>query len=106
MIWWRGFCSGRFAPEAVGLTQQEPGAFLGRCLVQTPKFRRPICKKNVKSTDAEFPFCSDRCRMIDLGKWASGAYVIASPVTDAEASIEIAIPRIRKICEEYAGIRR
>jgi endogenous inhibitor of DNA gyrase (YacG/DUF329 family) len=47
----------------------------------------PICKKIVKSTDAEFPFCSERCRLIDLGKWASGGYVISSPVTDAEESI-------------------
>ena len=27
----------------------------------------------------DFPFCSERCRLIDLGKWASGAYVISSP---------------------------
>jgi endogenous inhibitor of DNA gyrase (YacG/DUF329 family) len=51
------------------------------------KFRCPICKKEVKSTDAAFPFCSDRCRTIDLGNWASGEYVISSPVTDAEDSI-------------------
>jgi uncharacterized protein len=51
------------------------------------KLRCPICKKVVKSGDPEFPFCSDRCRTIDLGKWASGAYVIASPVTDAEEQI-------------------
>jgi hypothetical protein len=31
-----------------------------------------------------FPFCSDRCRVIDLGKWASGAYRISSPVLDPE----------------------
>lgn len=48
------------------------------------KLRCPICKKGVKSTDPEFPFCSPRCRTIDLGKWASGGYVISSPVTDAE----------------------
>ena len=48
------------------------------------RLRCPICKKNVKQTDAGFPFCSDRCRIIDLGKWASGQYVISSPVTDAE----------------------
>jgi len=47
------------------------------------KLRCPICKKAVKSSDPEFPFCSDRCRTIDLGKWASGAYVIAPPVADA-----------------------
>ncbi|HZQ67447.1 MAG TPA: DNA gyrase inhibitor YacG [Terriglobales bacterium] len=42
----------------------------------------PICKKSVKSTDPEFPFCSERCRLLDLGKWASGQYVISSPVRD------------------------
>ncbi len=35
-------------------------------------------------TDPEFPFCSERCRVIDLGKWASGAYVISSPLNDPE----------------------
>jgi uncharacterized protein len=51
------------------------------------KLRCPICKKPVKNTDAEFPFCSERCRTIDLGKWASGAYVISSPVKDADEPI-------------------
>lgn len=51
------------------------------------KLRCPICKKEVKATDPEFPFCSQRCRTIDLGKWASGAYVIPSPVSDAEEQI-------------------
>jgi uncharacterized protein len=51
------------------------------------KLRCPICKKTVKSTDTDFPFCSDRCRLIDLGKWASGGYVISSPVTDSEEAI-------------------
>jgi uncharacterized protein len=36
----------------------------------------------VTATDPEFPFCSERCRTIDLGKWASGAYVIRSLVQD------------------------
>lgn len=52
------------------------------------KVRCPICKKPVSSTDAEFPFCSERCRTIDLGKWASGDYVISSPVTDADELIQ------------------
>jgi len=56
------------------------------------KLRCPICKKAVKSTDADFPFCSDRCRLIDLGKWASGAYVIAAPVTDADEPIRETTP--------------
>jgi endogenous inhibitor of DNA gyrase (YacG/DUF329 family) len=36
----------------------------------------PICKKDVKRGDPDFPFCSERCRLIDLGNWASGKYVI------------------------------
>jgi endogenous inhibitor of DNA gyrase (YacG/DUF329 family) len=47
--------------------------------------RCPTCKKLVLRTDPEFPFCSERCRTIDLGKWASGDYVISTPITDPEA---------------------
>lgn len=38
----------------------------------------PICKKEVALGEAEFPFCSERCRIIDLGNWASEKYVIPS----------------------------
>jgi hypothetical protein len=48
------------------------------------KLRCPICKKTVKSTNADFPFCSPRCRTIDLGKWASGGYVVPSTASDEE----------------------
>ncbi len=55
-----------------------------------PALRCPTCKKIVTRKDLEFPFCSDRCRLIDLGKWASGGYVISSPVSDnADTSPEI-----------------
>jgi uncharacterized protein len=59
---------------------------------RTLKLRCPTCKKAVKRKDPEFPFCSERCRLIDLGKWASGAYVISSPVTDTSDAIEEATP--------------
>ncbi len=39
----------------------------------------PICKKEVALGDPEFPFCSERCRLIDLGNWASEKYVIPGP---------------------------
>ncbi|HEY1221773.1 MAG: DNA gyrase inhibitor YacG [Bryobacteraceae bacterium] len=40
-----------------------------------------MCKKiEVALGDAEFPFCSERCRTIDLGNWASGKYVISTPL--------------------------
>jgi uncharacterized protein len=46
--------------------------------------RCPTCRKIVLARDPEFPFCSEHCRSIDLGKWASGAYVISSPLDDPE----------------------
>lgn len=44
----------------------------------------PTCGMLVQLTDEDFPFCSDRCRKIDLGKWASGVFKISSPVLDPE----------------------
>jgi uncharacterized protein len=46
--------------------------------------RCPTCRTVVTTEDEFFPFCSDRCRLIDLGKWASGGYRISSPVLDPE----------------------
>ena len=59
---------------------------------RTLKLRCPICKKVVKSNDPEFPFCSDRCRTIDLGKWASGEYVIPSPVSEEDEQLLERLP--------------
>ncbi|MDQ6998212.1 MAG: DNA gyrase inhibitor YacG [Mariprofundus sp.] len=47
----------------------------------TIKFSCPICKKAVKRSNDDFPFCSPRCRTNDLGQWASGEYRIAGEPT-------------------------
>ena len=40
--------------------------------------RCPVCKKETPWEKNPFrPFCSERCRLIDLGKWAGGEYRIA-----------------------------
>ena len=52
------------------------------------KLKCPICKKSVQAKDPEFPFCSERCRLIDLGKWASGGYVISAPVSDTNDDVQ------------------
>jgi len=39
----------------------------------------PICKKEMisnKNINKYFPFCSQRCKLIDLGKWLDGKYAI------------------------------
>jgi uncharacterized protein len=50
----------------------------------------PICRKHTESeTDADFPFCSERCRLIDLGNWASEKYVISGPVFDESIAEDV-----------------
>jgi endogenous inhibitor of DNA gyrase (YacG/DUF329 family) len=38
--------------------------------------RCPICQEPVLP-ESPAPFCSSRCRTIDLGQWLGGRYVIA-----------------------------
>jgi uncharacterized protein len=54
--------------------------------------RCPTCGQLVQPKDEDFPFCSDRCRLIDLGKWASGAYKISSPIVDPEVLEDLGNP--------------
>jgi uncharacterized protein len=46
----------------------------------------PICKKPVDEPKpgekSFFPFCSERCKLIDLGRWLGGKYQI--PVVDTD----------------------
>ena len=45
----------------------------------------PICKKPVLPAAAGevdcFPFCSVRCRQIDLLRWSKGQYAIVEPLS-------------------------
>jgi uncharacterized protein len=45
----------------------------------------PICRRPTDSeTDADFPFCSERCRLVDLGNWASERYIVSEPVFEED----------------------
>ena len=52
------------------------------------KVRCPICQKQAKLGSEDFPFCSDRCRTIDLGNWASEKYVISTPIQPSQQDSE------------------
>lgn len=56
-----------------------------------PTYDCPICRKVVtvdRLEDAPFrPFCGSRCKMVDLGRWLDGTYVVSDPVTAAEAEL-------------------
>ena len=56
----------------------------------------PICKREVDEAaksrqGSSFPFCSERCKLIDLGRWLSGKYQI--PVREQDEP-EAAPPRV------------
>jgi endogenous inhibitor of DNA gyrase (YacG/DUF329 family) len=60
--------------------------------------RCPICSKRFEVERVEdqpaFPFCSDRCKLVDLGRWLGGSYVIPGKpgsASGAEAGGEGAI---------------
>ncbi|HXG65842.1 MAG TPA: DNA gyrase inhibitor YacG [Blastocatellia bacterium] len=47
--------------------------------------RCPICNKPTTWKDnPDRPFCSERCRIIDLGNWASEEYTVSTPLPDSE----------------------
>jgi uncharacterized protein len=51
--------------------------------------RCPTCKKSVETPTASdpknpFPFCTERCRLIDLGRWLDGKHQIPAEGEDEE----------------------
>jgi hypothetical protein len=45
--------------------------------------RCPICKTELADAPEDFgpqPFCSSRCKLIDLGNWLSDKYAISEPL--------------------------
>lgn len=37
-----------------------------------------------KAAIGDFPFCSERCKLADLGRWADGTYKVSRPLTPEE----------------------
>jgi len=55
--------------------------------------RCPICKgkiptpKKGKKLPSIFPFCSERCKQIDLGRWLDGSYTIERELNESEKNL-------------------
>jgi endogenous inhibitor of DNA gyrase (YacG/DUF329 family) len=62
--------------------------------------RCPTCRTLVLKGSEDFPFCSDRCRRIDLGKWASGDYKISTPIQDPDLLEELSRSQRNKPTDE------
>jgi len=55
------------------------------------KGRCPICSKTYQITALDdlpsFPFCSARCRLIDLGRWIDGKYAVPGASASGESDL-------------------
>jgi endogenous inhibitor of DNA gyrase (YacG/DUF329 family) len=58
-------------------TGKETGAATGRAKLC------PICGKPAR--EASLPFCSGRCRDVDLNRWLSNSYVVPGKDDDEDA---------------------
>ena len=58
------------------------------------RVRCPICDRAMEGQSTaqwpQFPFCSPRCRTIDLGRWLGEAYRV--PAEDQVGDLESEIP--------------
>ena len=54
------------------------------------RVRCPICDRDMEVRDLSawpsFPFCSQRCKTIDLGRWLGESYRVTSESADAETA--------------------
>ncbi len=50
------------------------------------KVKCPTCSKQVvwSAKAKDRPFCSERCKLIDLGAWADGSHAIAGKTVEEE----------------------
>ena len=50
----------------------------------------PTCEKKVEwSIHSPFrPFCSERCKLIDLGAWADGSYALPASTQTTEIDLD------------------
>jgi len=47
----------------------------------------PTCKKAITTgpdQNPNRPFCSERCRLVDLGAWLEGSHRISSPLSEED----------------------
>ena len=47
---------------------------------KTRKHKCPICDTPITEDVDTFPFCSQRCKSIDLGQWLGERYRISRPI--------------------------
>lgn len=74
-----------------------------------PKSKKcPECAKAFEYIDARshpcFPFCSEQCKLLDLGRWLNGEFKIVEDLKNAQAmkdrALDIDDPDVRAALDE------
>ena len=64
------------------------------------ELRCPTCNKRFEMSESKsLPFCSDRCRKVDLGRWMREVYSVSVPKSEDDEESELdesADPRRRR----------
>jgi len=64
----------------------------------------PVCRKTLPPQVTEktetFPFCSDRCRNVDLFRWSEGKYSIVEDLADRPDVVEKHLEELERAFEE------
>jgi uncharacterized protein len=81
--------SKRFGRGVVHNIMVRPGRPIHPCESEfMPAYECPICRKVTRVERREDaphrPFCSERCKLIDLGRWFDGTYAVSEPIFPEE----------------------
>lgn len=61
-----------------------PGDLKSQISNRVPTQPCRTCAKPVAETSPTFPFCSDRCRLVDLNQWFTGGYGFSRPLNEED----------------------
>jgi len=59
-----------------------------RCPICGKPVYKPSETKNQTDKVGFFPFCSERCKLVDLGRWFKGEYIVSSPIQEQKKDDE------------------
>jgi endogenous inhibitor of DNA gyrase (YacG/DUF329 family) len=64
-----------------------------------PRIKCPTCRKDGDWFATRFgPFCSERCKLVDLGKWLKEEIKISEPLNSEHLAEEVVTTEDRRQC--------